>query len=309
MSKGTLAGNAPAPIRALLTGLIDYAGLFPPSQLGMGEAAGNYAAYSRGAHSWMLGRFVVPVARLAEFDEAAASVLPKGEDSAPWRLAALAGGDLEADIQEALKFNCRHWPGSDIGHAVIDSIELRASKPVDDATRPSVPDFFALYVESGNGVLTSADLDAIKRLGARAKIRMGGVTADAFPAADDVAAFLLGCAERGLAFKATAGLHHAVRGEYPLTYDADALCAPMYGFLNVFIAAATVLAGGSQADARDILMRAELTDLRADENGINWGDRQLSTGDISRARDFATSYGSCSFAEPVAELQAAGLLP
>ena len=54
-------------LRALLEEVIDYAGLFPPSQLSMQEAVVNYAAYRSGELGWMLGRFVVPTARLDEF--------------------------------------------------------------------------------------------------------------------------------------------------------------------------------------------------------------------------------------------------
>ncbi len=74
----------------------------------------------------MLGRFVVPVVRLREFDDAASRLLPRGEHSEPWHLSALPGPDLTADIDLALKFNCRHWSESEIGHAVIDALEIKA---------------------------------------------------------------------------------------------------------------------------------------------------------------------------------------
>ncbi len=60
-------------MRALLDGLIDYAGLFPPAALGMEDAVASYATYRRGPFAWMLGRFIVPAARLGEFEQAAAS--------------------------------------------------------------------------------------------------------------------------------------------------------------------------------------------------------------------------------------------
>ena len=55
-------------LRTLLTGSIDYAGLFPPASLEMAEAARNYEAYRSGPHSWALGRFILPSARLNEVD-------------------------------------------------------------------------------------------------------------------------------------------------------------------------------------------------------------------------------------------------
>lgn len=288
---------------------MDYAGLFPPAQLGMAEAMRNYAGYLGGPHAWMLGRFVVPVARLAEFDASSGELLPSGEGSEPWRVAALAGDDFAADVQEALKFNCRHWAGSAIGHAVIDTIELRAAPGFDPAAaRAAVPDFFTLYVEVAAGVDTRPALDSIQRGGARAKIRVGGVTADAFPAPDDVVAFLSACAERQLAFKATAGLHHAVRAEYPLTYESDSRRGTMYGFLNVFLAAAALSAGAKADEARAILLEPDLSAFRFDDGGAAWRERRLSTDEIARSRELATSFGSCSFREPVDELIAAGLI-
>ena len=65
----TTKAIAPA-LRALLEGVFDYAGLFPPARLGMDETVRNYARYLDGERSWMLGRLIVPVARLDEFEAA-----------------------------------------------------------------------------------------------------------------------------------------------------------------------------------------------------------------------------------------------
>ena len=53
-------------LRALLHGIIDYAGLFPPANLPLDQAVRNYARYCTEPDSWMLGRFVCPVTELAE---------------------------------------------------------------------------------------------------------------------------------------------------------------------------------------------------------------------------------------------------
>ena len=79
-------------LTTLLAGLVDYAGLFPPAALDMSDAVREYAGYRRGTHAWMLGRFVLPVGRLGEFEAAAATVLPT-EPSQAWPLAVLAGAD------------------------------------------------------------------------------------------------------------------------------------------------------------------------------------------------------------------------
>src|SRR5436309_1541360 len=55
-----------ASLTALMTGLVDYAGLFPPAQLSMADAAANYLQYRASGDAWMLGRFVCPAPRLGE---------------------------------------------------------------------------------------------------------------------------------------------------------------------------------------------------------------------------------------------------
>lgn len=114
-------------LKALLRGTIDYAGLFPPAALDMRTATAAYASYLEDPARERLGRFVIPIVRLREFDDAAAALLPRGTGNEPWRLSALPGPDLTADIDLALKFNCRHWSESETGHAVIDSIEMKVS--------------------------------------------------------------------------------------------------------------------------------------------------------------------------------------
>ena len=60
-----------AALRALLTRSIDYAGLFPPAGLELEPALENHARYIRSGERWMLGAFILPVAK---FDAAAAQL-------------------------------------------------------------------------------------------------------------------------------------------------------------------------------------------------------------------------------------------
>src|SRR5687768_14733348 len=96
---------APPPkqsVRTLLSGIVDYAGLFPPSMVSMREAVANFAAYRSGPYGWMLGRFVLPAARLNEFVEAAEEHLADGD---PWRLSVLAGEDITSTLRDIKLFN------------------------------------------------------------------------------------------------------------------------------------------------------------------------------------------------------------
>ncbi len=133
------------------------------------------------------------------------------------------------------------------------------------------------------------------------------VKPEAIPSPKDVAAFIVACAERRLPFKATAGLHHPIRAEYALTYEADAPRAVMHGFLNVLMASAFAWRGEKNIEA--IIAETDASAFTFD-GGAKWRDLTLSADEIKDARqNFMHSIGSCSFDEPVHELQALGLLP
>jgi hypothetical protein len=143
-------------------------------------------------------------------------------------------------------------------------------------------------------------LDAVVQAGSFAKLRTGGITPGAIPSVETVAAYITLCAERRLAFKATAGLHHALRSEHPLTYEADAPSAMMHGFVNVFVAAAFAWYG--RRDIAPILAETDSAAFRFDQRA-HWRDSSLSADQIREARArFAHSFGSCSFEEPIADL-------
>ena len=296
--------------RAFLSNLIDYAGLFPPASLGMHEAVQAYASYISGHDSDLLGRFVLPFARLDEFAESAAAVLPRGTSSDPWRVSLIAGSDLAAVRDSALHFNCSHWKESEMGHAVCDSIET----PVADAegvttALSSTPEFFQLFLEVPLAKDPTPVISAIAGTRAFAKMRTGGVTPEAIPRSSDVIRFMQACRFHGVRFKATAGLHHALRAEYPLTYELAAPRGEMFGYLNVFLAAAFLDAGSGEEDLVRILEEGDASAFRFDDDGVTWHDTHLSVEQLQHARErFALSYGSCSFTEPVGEARELGLI-
>src|SRR5581483_4489721 len=106
------------------------------------------------------------------------------------------------------------------------------------------------------------------------------------------------------------GLHHPVRSVRPLTYAGDSPRAPMHGFLNVFCAAALAYHGGEQSAVAELLDETDPAALEFTDTGLNWKGRHLSASQIHSARrEFAHSFGSCSFEEPVSDLRELGLLP
>src|SRR6185437_16442132 len=133
--------------------------------------------------------------------------------------------------------------------------------------------------------------------------------AEAIPSAREVATFMVAAARAGVAFKATAGLHHAIRGCYPLTYAADSPRAVMHGFMNVFVGATLANAGSEEDEVAAVLEETERTAFRFTSAGLRWRDRTCTLAQLRATRThFAHSFGSCSFREPVEDLHAWPLL-
>jgi hypothetical protein len=149
-------------------------------------------------------------------------------------------------------------------------------------------------------------LDAVLSDRCFAKLRTGGVTPEAIPSIEGLADFIRACAERRLAFKATAGLHHPLRSMQPLTYAPEAPRAMMHGFLNVFLAAAFAWSG--ERDIEPILAETDPAAFSF-EPVARWRNKLLTVEEIRDARtNFAHAFGSCSFEEPVQDLKGLGLL-
>ena len=146
---------------------------------------------------------------------------------------------------------------------------------------------------------------AIARRGGRAKARTGGVTPDAFPPAEAVARFLRACTDAGVPFKVTAGLHHPLRAEYRLTYAPDSPRGTMFGFLNVFLAAAFLQARDGRTRTRSACWRSAHPRRSGSPPTPSNGAGTGWTGARSRRRGRAgiVAFGSCSFTEPVSELR------
>lgn len=282
-----------AVLRSILTERIDYAGLFPPAALAMADAVANFAAYREGADAWALARFVLPVVRLEEFEAVAAPHLR----GAPWRLAVLAQ-PTDADAIHAFNGRMR-------GRAHIDTVESRAATVDDIAALAPLASIAATYVELPTRDDPTPLVAAVAAHGLRAKVRTGGVTADAFPAAANVARFLVACVRSNVMLKATAGLHHPLRGEYPLTYEAHAARATMFGFLNVFLAASLARRGMDAAALTELLEERDPGAFRVTDDHLEWRGHVVATDALASDREgLAVSFGSCSFREPLDDLSA-----
>jgi hypothetical protein len=296
--------NPKASARALLTEIIDYAGLFPPAQLSMSKAVANYAAYKNNRYQWMLRRFVVPVTRLQEFAESANNFFSTGGE--PWRLSVLGDEDIYQTVRQIQDFNHQY-----AAQAVCDALEVKAEtsyqiKEISNA----VPQGLETYFEIPIGESLAELVSTLAIFGHRAKIRTGGISEIDFPPIELIAKFMRVCLAANVPFKATAGLHHPLRSVKPLTYEPDAPESAMNGFLNVFLAAAFLRQGCQPRLIHDLLRDKRADNFMFDDNGVLWRQEHfISSLQIENARiRGATSFGSCSFAEPVEDLQEIGLL-
>jgi hypothetical protein len=289
-----ITGPKPTLMGALLRGAIDYAGLFPPAGLTLADAVRNYETYRSGPNKWMLGRFIIPVAQLDEL----VPYLP-WDSKEPWHISVIA---KPSDAPRLIEFNEKHG-----NRARIDSVETPIANVREVVSLAPLWTTFMVFAEVGVAADPTPVIAALAAQGIRAKVRTGGVTPNAIPPAPQVARFIVACAKARVAFKATAGLHHVVRKEYPLTYEPGCARAEMYGFMNVILATTVATMGANASDVSAILTaREELFTPR----GIALpGGRKVTVADITRARKEALlSFGSCSFEEPVNELTARGLL-
>lgn len=230
-------------LKALLSNIVDYAGLYPPASLPLAEVLANYQRYRCSPEAWMLNRLVLPVTQL--------SSLSLG---AEWRVTLLV--DQE--------------PGP--LPPQVETLETKTGSRLSLATYCEVP------------------LDQVHD--GFAKIRTANISAEA------LADFLCGAAARNLPFKATAGLHHPIRS------------AGMHGFLNVFTGAILVWLGMDRTSLLALLNETDPHSFHFGNELLRWREWSASTSEIDEARrDFAHSFGSCSFEEPVADLRALRLLP
>jgi hypothetical protein len=138
------------------------------------------------------------------------------------------------------------------------------------------------YVELPLGDGLEEKVAALAERGLRAKVRCGGADV---PSADALGRFLAICRDAGVPFKATAGLHQ------PLVADGR------HGFLNVIAACAF-------EDAAALTGDVELTPA-----ALRWGGRHAGPEELARVRrEQLVAVGSCSFFEPVHDLQELGIL-
>ena len=238
---------------ALLERLIDHAPLFPPASLELEDALAEDGRARESPSSFVLGRFVCPASRLAEIPDVGRGV------------SIVLDASLEPDARvEAVESSMADGLGALAGLANEVYVEVPLDETLDER------------------------LELLWSLGMRAKVRCGGA---ATPDAAALARFVRSCRARALPFKATAGLHHAVRR------DGE------HGFLNLLAAAVF-------GDEERALEETDPEAFGLDEHTFVWREHSAAPAQLTATRrTLLRSIGSCSFFEPVEELETLGMLP
>ncbi|HVW35455.1 MAG TPA: hypothetical protein VHL53_23185 [Acidimicrobiia bacterium] len=286
----------------LLDNLVDDAGLFPPESLPMGRALERHLADEQAGDPMLTHRFLCPASRLAELRAAPelerwtatpsrprlgngpglvlrlGLILDTGVDGlAPARAGIAADRRLQLELVEA---------PAPSAEAVTGALDALAG--VDEA----------VYVEGPR----QAGWGWVKALAARpgpgvrgAKVRCGGGRAELFPTPEELAGFLCACAADSVGFKATAGLHGAVRHRDGATGFVH------HGFLNLVLGTVRAVSGAAADSVAEVLACEDPDALVAEY-------RAVPAAPAQRARALLSAYGSCSTGEPREEAAALGLV-
>lgn len=318
-----------------MSGIIDYAGLFPPADLSLDTSIQKYSQYRKNDDAWMLSRYIIPASRLAELNPYKKNLFAEGE---PFAFSVLGKGTetvseyyeyLQALADQIEQFHEEHGD-----RVTTDILEIKLprevvfandadlladvySKTVEQLDRsnnlPSQVFFegffeenwkkdIGLMLETMQNFNQASEAQTVHQAGF--KLRCGGVKAHMFPSVEEVAFALNTARQCNVAMKGTAGLHHPIRH-----YD-DSVQTKMHGFFNVFGGAMLSYAHDLTDDELAAIVREEDPEhFSFTDEGFHWKDLTVSTHELSELREVALiSFGSCSFDEPREDLQKLELL-
>nr|BEK69380.1 hypothetical protein KPHV_66070 [Kitasatospora purpeofusca] len=291
----TPAASSAAAVPPLFQGLFDDAAVFPPGNLPVAEAVPAHLAHRAAPYADAVGPLLCGAGRLGELAAAADAVdavtgasVPPADGTGPRLRVGLVLPGGSSELGPALTA-AAPFVLAGVELATRDAREAVAA--LDLLLPPDVPAAVELPRELLRGDGLEEVLDVLVDSPYRAKFRTGGVVAGAFPDEAELAGFLTGCAQRGLPYKCTAGLHHAVRHTDPVTGFEH------HGFLNVLLAAA-------ETDPK------AAAEILAERSGPVLAEavRALTDRQVTVIRNSFTAFGTCSIAEPLDDLAALGLL-
>jgi hypothetical protein len=301
-------------IVSLQQGLIDYAGIFPPSKLPLEQALQNYIRYQGEEERWKLNSFIVSfnelvnLLKLLENIEQVPKIdltvtLPKLEaDVFTARIE-----ELEQVVQKVMQQLPKQVQIVGLEVAIPNTSKPTLHRVAQLSTTLSIQLFCEISILTQSEEVIIANIEDIqlfnkkrKQLASLAlKLRTGGVTEDLFPTPSNLAHAIAQSAKHQLMIKYTAGLHH------PIRMYRDEVKTNMYGFVNVV--AATLYAYEFKLTAHEIkkiLIEEDASAFQITETSIQWQSYCLQSEKIEQLRQaFKVCFGSCSFDEPKSEFK------
>lgn len=296
-----------------MSGLIDYAGLFPPADLNLKSSINNYSNYIRGSRNWMMSKFILPSSKISGLND---NLMKHFNSDFPLNLS-LISSDFYLDKVELTSL-MDNFPGIVFCTGVESRIhEINQFESLYEKNRIVCSEFdrpiqtFYEIERNSNWenevkqiVKQLSDLNKNYRLNHGFKLRCGGVEKNHFPSSQECAIAINLCRDYNVAMKFTAGLHH------PMRHFSESVGTRMYGFFNIFI-------GGMMSykfqlnieSLLEILEDENANHFQFSDNGVSWKNFDLSQQELQKLRSEAfISYGSCSFEEPCEDLKNLGLL-
>jgi len=280
-------------IPALFTRLVDDAAVFPPGNATVPDAVRLHLAGRDGEHAEVIGVFLCPASRLPEL----ITELIKVKPTKPVELSLVIDTGM-GGVPKALSI-----VESRSELLALRMVEMPAPSDVDEVWLERVSEFvpedvIRVIEPRRGGPDWLAGIGKVIEHGSWPKLRCGGLSGENFPSIDEVTDFLSVVRDGDASFKATAGLHNAVRHT-----DAETGFTH-HGFLNLLIATARLLA----ADPADELDPVRAALGSTDGAALAKEALELSEDAALAARGVFSSYGSCSLTDPVDDLEQLGLL-
>ncbi|GAA2149151.1 hypothetical protein GCM10009844_28460 [Nocardioides koreensis] len=278
------------PLEAAWVEIIDDAAIFPPGNADLADAAAAYVERRGTAYADLVGTFV-----LRDTDVPKVAAAP-GADLPVSIVVTGGAGQIAGPAQACARSNLTP-AGVEIALRDLDDLAGNARRVVAavDAARGEgvLGEDVPVFVELPPGDPTYQWLAAADEVAAaelRLKFRTGGLEAHLFPTAPELAAWIDASLDRETPFKCTAGLHNAVRhtGEDGFEH---------HGFVNLLLATRRAFDGASAAEVAETLEQRDGAALAA----------AAGAADLAGARRWFTSFGSCSFSEPLDDLITLGL--
>ncbi len=309
---------------ALLGNIIDYAGTFPPAALSLDDALREAATFRKSLHHpWLYSKMALPMALLTPLTTRA--LFDRSSDGTPWLFTALGtaipeNSDrsefarvVEWDLREIGRFNargfessCRHWaiayetklPGealkSTSTEAMLQFLEPTLTRF--GSSTPALTAYFEVPLSADSDKTLGIVADALSEWASDnesaptpgIKIRTGGAT---LPSSDAIAHAVTACTSRGLRFKATQGLHHAISNKSG------------FGFVNLFAGLALAQALGMEKfgtkEVKKCLDSHSPSEFSFMANSFRWNEFEIDVEALEAARrQHGASFGSCSLKEP-----------